>query len=100
MFVHEGKLFVFDVGQKKVDTWFKPVKKHLKKSDPEERKVASGQKNLFYVLSLLTMMWSTWRADEVPQLEDFAHCFDSTNGVLWMFGGYLKGNKSNMLIKI
>ena len=36
----------------------------------------------------------------VPPLEDFAYCFDSELGNLWMFGGYLRGTKSNVLIKI
>ena len=36
----------------------------------------------------------------MPEIEDFAYCFDQEQGNLWMFGGYFRGSKSNVFIKI
>ena len=62
--------------------------------------MSKSQPILFYVLNLQTFVWTCWRADDVPQIDDFAFCFDKDAGVLYMFGGYLNGTKSNLLVSI
>lgn len=52
------------------------------------------------MLNLQTYEWRTWGHFEVPQVDDFAHCFDADTGTLWLFGGYYNGGKSNVFIRI
>ena len=60
-----------------------------------------GKSILFIALSLQNLQWFPVRTDEkVPQVDDFAHFFDSEQNNLYIFGGYLNGYKSNLLFKI
>ena len=56
--------------------------------------------HMFNVLNLTLMQWSVWRENDIPEVDDFAHVFDQAAGVLYCFGGYNFGVKSNMLFKI
>ena len=55
---------------------------------------------MFNVLNLQSWQWSAWRYDEVPDMDDFAYFFDQMVGMLFTFGGYVNGQKSNALYKI
>ena len=90
MFVYQSKIFVFGGVKATVS------KKRAKKSE------ADNQTHLlFNILSLQTFQWSQWRMDEyVPELDDFAHYFDKKRGLMWVFGGYYKGQKCNIFLKI
>lgn len=55
---------------------------------------------MFNVLNLQLMQWSNWRENDIPEVDDFAHYFDKETGMLYCFGGYLNGVKSNILFKI
>lgn len=46
------------------------------------------------------MQWSSWRENDIPEVDDFAHFFDTPSGTLYCFGGYLNGIKSNILFSI
>ena len=46
------------------------------------------------------MQWSIWRENDIPEVDDFAYYFCQQTGVLYCFGGYLNGVKSNILFKI
>lgn len=99
MFVYENKLFVFDInGTEEVQKKEKRSKKTTE--NQEDSKLSKSQPVLFYVLNLQTFVWTCWRGDDVPQVDDFAFCFDSDRGNLYLFGGYLNGAKSNLIIQI
>ena len=38
--------------------------------------------------------------NDIPEVEDFAHYFDHGTGILWVFGGYQNGQKTNIFFKI
>lgn len=92
MFIYENKLFLFDINCEE-----NAKKRYYKKAD-ESKDLSKPV--LFHVLNLINFTWQSWRYEKVPQIEDFAHCFDCESGTLWLFGGYHNGSKSNILIKI
>ena len=56
--------------------------------------------HMFHVLNLQTFQWHAWRMNDIPEVEDFAHYFDHSKGILWVFGGYQGGQKTNLFFKI
>ena len=38
--------------------------------------------------------------NDIPEVDDFAHFFDQRTGLLWVFGGYLNGQKCNLFFMI
>ena len=38
--------------------------------------------------------------NDIPEVDDFAHFFDQRSGTLWVFGGYMNGQKCNLFFKI
>ena len=55
---------------------------------------------MFYVYNLQSCTWAEWRDTSIPLVDDFAYAFDSRNAILWVFGGFLDGVKSNLLMSI
>ena len=50
---------------------------------------------MFHVLNLETRAWSDWRKADFPKYDDFASYFNTRLGLLYVFGGFKNGNKSN-----
>ena len=55
---------------------------------------------MFHVLNLQTLSWSDWRKAHFPKYDDFASHFIHRIGVLYVFGGFKNGSKSNELMAI
>ena len=98
MFTFENKIFLFDINGQ--DESNKKEKRSKKMLDGDDIKMGPRDKILFYCLNLQTFVWTCWRADDVPQVDDYAYCLDKDTGNLYLFGGYLNGTKSNILVRI
>lgn len=99
MFFYQGRLHVFEI--KTHDEQKLNLKRHRKSMlATEELKQNKTLPILFYVFNLFSSQWSHWRVEDVPQVEDFAYYFCKEKCLLWIFGGYMNGIKSNIFFNV
>ena len=55
---------------------------------------------MFHVLNLASLTWSEWRKARFPKYDDFASYFYQKTGVMYVFGGFRNGSRSNELMGI
>ena len=108
-FTYTGKLFLFggsvqeqdDPREEDIFTAF-PPQPILREHHGQTQIVQQEPKKplMFHVLNLQSLTWSDWRKKDFPTYDDFASHFVFKLGILYIFGGFRNGRKSNELLSI